>query len=364
MNELEALVILSQLPHLGSVKIRLLIGQYGSALNALEADACEIETLPNFGPKIAKHWKSWEKERAWQENLELAQQHGVEIIPFTSSHYPKRLLELHDFPLLLYVKGHIKPQDQRSLAVVGTRNATRYGHEMAEKISTGLAARGFTVVSGLARGIDTTAHVNALKQGRTIAVIGSGLLDIYPRENRDLANQIAQQGALISEFPMKTPPNRQNFPRRNVSVSGMTLGTVLIEAPPNSGAMITMQKAFSQGRELFAVPGRTDFETFQGNHCLIKNGMAKLVEDAEDIAECFQDLISSSMKQTLFEREKIFLEPEEEKFLEQIPSYDLSFDEIAGLTKLTAMKLNILLMGLVLKKAIKEYPGKIYKKVV
>lgn len=211
MNELEALAILTQLPHLGSVKIRLLIGRFGSALSVLEADTREIEDMPGFGPKITRHWKRWEKDGSWQEDLELAQRHGVQIIPFTASHYPKRLLELHDVPILLYVKGAIKPQDQKSIAVVGTRNATRYGHEMAEKMAGGLAAMGFTVVSGLARGIDTTAHVHALANGRTLAVIGSGLLDVYPRENSQLAEQIAQKGALISEFPMKDSARPAEF---------------------------------------------------------------------------------------------------------------------------------------------------------
>lgn len=272
MNELEALAILSQLPHLGSVKIRLLRGHFGSALKALEADVGEIHGLPGFGSKISQHWKRWEKDGSWQEDLELAQRHGVHILPFTAPQYPKRLLELYDVPILLYIKGEIKPEDQQSLAIVGTRNATRYGQEMAEKIASELSAMGFTIVSGLARGIDTTAHVHALRYGRTVAVIGSGLLDVYPRENRKLAEQITQKGALISEFPMKTPPDRQNFPQRNRIVSGMTLGTVLIEAPLESGAMITMQKGFSQGRKLFAVPGRVNDESFQGNHRLIKAG--------------------------------------------------------------------------------------------
>lgn len=364
MNELEALAILSQLPHLGSVKIRSLLGHFGSALNVLEADVQEIEDLPGFGSKISRHWKYWEKDSSWQEDLELAQRHAVQIIPISAPSYPKRLLELHDAPILLYIKGEIKPQDQQAIAVVGTRNATRYGHEMAERIAGGLAASGFTVVSGLARGIDTTAHIHALTYGRTIAVIGSGLLDVYPRENRSIAEQITRKGALISEFPMKTPPDRQNFPQRNRIVSGMTLGTVLVEAPVESGAMITMHKAFSQDRKLFAVPGRADFETFQGNHQLIKTGKAQLVEKAEDIVEYFQDLFGALKIVPVLARKKVVLEPEEEELLNQIPTRDLSFDEIAILTKLTAMKLNILLMSLVLKKVIKEYPGKMYKKIV
>jgi DNA processing protein len=364
LNELEALAILSQLPHLGSVKIRALVEHFGSAQKTLDADAAEIEALPGFGPKIISHWKSWEKDGSWQEDLELAERHRIQLIPFRSPNYPQRLLDLHDAPILLYVKGEIKAQDQQSIAVVGTRNASRYGLEMAEKIASGLTLRGFTVISGLARGIDTAAHMHALPHGRTLAVIGSGLLDVYPRENLKLAEQISQKGALISEFRMRTPPDRQNFPQRNRIVSGMTLGTVLIEAPVESGAMITMQKAFSQGRKLFALPGRADSESFQGNHRLIKSGEAQLVENAEDVVDCFRDLLRNSKKNPVFSKEMVFLEKEEQKFLEQIPSRELSYDEIAGLTKLNAMQLNIILMGLVLKKAIKEYPGKIYKKVV
>lgn len=364
MNELDALVILSQLPHLGSVKIRVLINRFGSAQNALDADGQEIEELPGFGAKIAKHWKSWEQKNSWQEDLELAERHQVQIIPFTDSRYPKRLLELHDAPLLLYVKGEVKAADQRSIAIVGTRHATRYGLEMAEKISRDLAQLGFTIISGLARGIDTASHVGALAAGRTIAVIGSGLLDVYPRENKLLGEQISHKGALISEFPMKTPPDRLNFPQRNRIVSGMSLATLLIEGPLQSGSMITMQKGYSQGRKLFALPGRIDMETFQGNHQLIKTGEAKLIENAEDIALHFQDLLGDMKKTSLFAQEKVPLELEEERFLRCMPSQEMTFDEIARLTNLPAMKLNVLLMALTLKKAIKEYPGKIYKKVV
>lgn len=361
MNELTALVILSQLPHLGPIKIRMLINRYGTASKALEADSCEIGEMPGFG-KIAQNWKNWEKNSAWQKDLELAERHQIQIIPFTDKRYPKRLLELHDAPVLLYVQGEIKATDQRSLAVVGTRYATRYGLEMAEKISRELAELGFTIVSGLARGIDTAAHAGAIESGRTLAVIGSGLLEIYPKENLLLGERIKKQGALISEFPIRTPPDRLNFPQRNRIVSGMTLGTVLIEAPVESGAMITMQKAFSQNRKLFALPGRADWESFGGNHSLIKTSQAQLIENAQDIASHFQDLLGNVRKTAVFTREKIELEPEEERLLNSLTVQEMTFDEIARLTKLPAMKLNILLMGLILKKAIKEFPGKIYKK--
>lgn len=363
MNDLEALIILSSLPQLGSVKIRLLLKAFGSPLEALNASAMELAELPGFGPKILAYWEEWKKNSKWKEDLQFAERENVQIIPFTDPRYPKRLLELSDFPILLYVAGELKPQDARSIAIVGTRQASVYGNQMAEKIAYDLARMGFTIVSGLARGIDTAAHQGALYKGRTIGVIGSGLGDIYPAENRMLAEVIKKQGALISEFPMKTPPDKPNFPQRNRIVSGMTMGTLLIEAPVKSGAMITLEKGLVQGRKLFALPGRADDENFRGNHLLIKTGKAQLIESAEEIAECFDSLFvnnasikSGSLIRPIFEKE-------EENFLELLPSYELSLNELANLTQLPPNKLNVLLMSLVLKKAVKEFPGKIYKKI-
>lgn len=365
MDELEALVILAATPHLGAIKIRLLLKHCGSAAQALQTKSDEIGILPGFGPKILHQWGWWHKDSSWQDNLQLAERFGARVVPFTSAEYPKRLLELPDSPVILYVKGEFKPCDAQGIAVVGTRNSGLYGNEMAEKISSDLAAGGFTVVSGLARGVDTAAHRGALRRGRTIAVIGSGLADIYPQENRQLAEHIAAGGALISEFPMSAPPDRQNFPQRNRIVSGMTLGTLLIEAPVKSGAMITMDRAFSQGRKLFALPGRVDSDNFRGNHMLIKSGKAQLVEEARDIYDCFDGLFGVGLgnKTNAPAEVRILLEPEEYELLSRLPKEEVSIDEILERTKLPVMKLTVLLMSLVLKKAIKEFPGKIYKKI-
>ena len=292
MTELEALAVLTTIPRLGPIKIRLLLQHFGSATQALEASSNEIEKLPSFGENIGSAWKTWRQNRDWRENLDLAAKLGVKLIPYTSASYPKRLLEIADFPVLLYVLGEIKAADLRSLAIVGTRFASEYGLASAQKLGQELAEMGFSIVSGLALGIDTAAHKGALQTGRTIAVIGSGLNHIYPSENADLAKRISERGALISEFPMTTPPERQNFPQRNRIVSGMTLGTVLIEAPLKSGAMITVEKALTQKRRTYALPGRTDQETFKGNHHLIKNGRAALIENAQDVAESFESLFS------------------------------------------------------------------------
>lgn len=361
LSEIEALAMLAHIPLLGSIKIRLLIHYFGSPQEALQATPEQISDLPGFGPRVVSNWKSHRSSVAWESNLALAKEHQTELISYTDVRFPKRLLEITDHPVLLYIKGDLKPSDHHCIAIVGTRQPTIYGKEMASQLAEDLARRGFTIVSGLARGVDTLAHEGALTAGgRTVAVIGSGLANLYPRENSALASAICQRGALISEFAMATPPDRQNFPQRNRIVSGMTLGTVLVEAPAASGAMITMDRAHRQNRKAFAIPGRADQENFRGNHLLIKKGLAHLVENAEDIAEHFETLFGSALppKKAL----DIDLDKEEESLWRLLPTEEAGFDEIHRLSNLPTSKLNVLLMSLVLKKAIKEFPGKIYKR--
>lgn len=361
MTELEALVILGSIPFVGSIKARQLIYTYGSALASLEIESAEIQELPGFGPKVASSWGNWKKDRRWRKNCDLVESKKINLIPYTDPRYPKKLLEISDHPLLLYVQGDLKPMDQKGLAVIGTRQASIYGMELAEQIAGDLASREYTVISGLARGIDTAAHKGALSQGRTLAVIGSGLAEIYPRENIALAEEIAQKGAVISEFPMETPPDRQNFPQRNRIVSGLSMGVLLVEAPLKSGAMITMEKAKDQQRQLFALPGRVDNPNYAGNHLLIKTGQAHLVENAADIAEHYGELFCGQLL-TRKATPQVVLDKDEEDLLSKLPSNEINIEEMVVLTKLPIKKINILLMGLLLKKAIKEFPGKVYKK--
>lgn len=362
LEELEALLILSSLPHVGSIKIRLLMQHYGSALATLQAPLEEIATFPGFGSKILQTWKKGVEGREWVQNLQLAERLQTHLIPFTSPHYPKRLLEIADHPLVLYVQGDLLKEDRRCLAVVGTRQASVYGQEMAKQLSAKLAQAGFTVVSGLARGIDTSAHQGALERGRTLAVLGSGLAHLYPTENIPLAHAIRQRGALISEFAMATPPDRQNFPQRNRIVSGMTLGTLLIEAPQQSGAMLTVERALSQGRPVFALPGRADQDSFKGNHALIKERKAELIEEIGDILRILgEDSLPLVFKAAPLPF--VSLETEEEELLKQMPIQETSVEDLAARVQWPIARLNSLLMSLVLKKMVKEYPGKIYKKI-
>lgn len=366
LEESEAILILTSIANLGPVKIRFLIQHFGSALQALLAHHEEISKFSGFSSKILTAWAKWPSDESWKRNLFLVAKYGVKLLPYTSPHYPKRLLEIPDAPVLLYIKGTIIPGDQRSIAIIGTRQASIYGLEMAKKFASELAACGFTIVSGLARGVDTAAHQGALERGRTLGVIGSGLADIYPAENRALAERLSCQGALISEFPMETPPDRQNFPQRNRIVSGMTLGTLLIEAPLKSGAMITMEKGIEQGKCLFALPGRIDHENFRGNHHLIKKGKALLVESGAEIAAYFEGLfgVSIPLPSVVKVPSSILpLDNEEESMLRCLPSQELSIEEIFAFTKISISELNVLLMKLVLKGYLKEYPGKVYKKI-
>ena len=362
MDELEALIILNSLPNLGSIKIRFLIQHYGSAISALQAPFEELNTFPGFGPKILQGWKNGVEEENWKKDLALAEKLQSELISFTSPQYPKRLLETSDFPVILYVQGKLLKEDQRCLAVVGTRQAGIYGLEMAKEISRELARAGFTIVSGLARGVDSAAHQGALEVGRTIAVLGSGLACLYPNENIALAGIIRENGALLSEFPMAAPPNRHHFPQRNRIVSGMTMGTILIEAPLKSGAMLTMERALSQGRPIFAIPGRADFDNFKGNHALIKERKANLVENGRDILKYYNDC-SLPLVFIPANKHSIILGKEEGELLEQMPLHETSMEELFNKNQWPVSKLNSLLMSLVLKKMVKEYPGKIYKKI-
>lgn len=362
MNELEALLCLTSIPGIGSIRARLLIQFYGSAIKTLEAPLIEIEGFPGFGRKILSGWEKTIEEKKWEQDILLADRLNAKIIPFNHPSYPKQLLNTVDFPLVLYVQGNLLKEDQLSLAVVGTRQPTLYGKEMAKRFSQGLAQSGYTIVSGLARGIDTAAHEGAIEGGRTIAVLGSGLASLYPPENALLAEAIKKNGALISEFPMATSPDKHHFPQRNRIVSGMTRGTFVIEAPLQSGAMLTAERAISQDKPVFALPGRVDSPCFKGNHALIKEGKAKLVEEIEDILRHYNHFsIPFSVQSS--PQPLIRLEKEEEFLFNQLPSYELTIEELVSQLQWPITKLNVLLMSLVLKKKVKEYPGKIYKKI-
>lgn len=291
----------------------------------------------------------------------------TKTLSFNDADYPRNLKYIYDPPQSIYIKGEITPEDNIAIAVVGSRYASYYGLRNAEHFSFELAARGITIISGLARGVDSAAHRGALKaKGRTIAVLGSGLKVIYPPENRKLAEEITRNGAVISEFPLDTPPHRQNFPRRNRIISGLSLGVLVVEAAKRSGALITAYLALEQGREVFALPGRIDSFTSQGTNDLIKQG-AKLVETIEDIVEelePFQPSPNKSEQTRLNETDAQMLKPrmspQEEQVYSCLSGEPIHIDMVMQEVTLSYGKLLTSLLKLEHKRLARELPGKMF----
>ena len=282
-NETISLIHLNMIQGVGLKTVQVLRDVFGSAARTLQATPDELEKINQLSPAMQDLLKRKPTQCPIERELELIREYDCQVVTLYDDAYPQYLKEIDTPPLVLYIRGKLTPEDSLSLSVVGSRDAKDYGRKVSYRLSYQLAQHGFTVVSGLAKGIDTSAHRGALEAGgRTIAVMGSGLSFIYPAVNSDLAEKITESGALISEFPMGVKPKPKNFPRRNRIISGLTLGTVVVEASNRSGALITARLAGEQGREVFAVPGEIFSELSTGTHKLINNG-AKLVNTVDDL---------------------------------------------------------------------------------
>ncbi|RMF83499.1 MAG: DNA-protecting protein DprA, partial [Nitrospinota bacterium] len=264
---------LNLLPRVGRITYQKLLTHFGSPREVLHASKQELLRVKGIGEKMAEEITSFPLEAALKRELANIERYGVQILTLSDPDYPPLLKTIYDPPPVLYVQGNLCLQDQYAIALVGSRTPTSYGRLVAERLAQDLARRQITVVSGLARGIDGCAHRGALKGGgRTIAVAGCGLDIVYPPEHRRLKEQIIKQGACLSEFPLGTQPERMNFPLRNRIISGLSLGTVVVEAGERSGSLITAEWALEQGREVFAVPGNITSAASRGTHKLIKAG--------------------------------------------------------------------------------------------
>ena len=284
-SELKYWIALQRIPGVGPVRFAALERAFGSLAEAWTASS-EALVSAGLSRRAAGGLVSGRSRIDPDAELERLSESGVRAITSRDDEYPRRLKEIHSRPPVLFVRGEILPEDERSVAVIGSRRASPYGREVAEILAGELARSGVTVVSGLARGIDGVAHDAALSAGgRTLAVLGSGPDVIYPREHRKLADRVVEGGALVSEFPLGTRPLGANFPRRNRIISGMTLGTVVVEASEGSGALITASLALEQNREVFAVPGNVFAPNSRATNHLIKASGAKLVTRVEDILE-------------------------------------------------------------------------------
>jgi len=270
--------------NLGNVGINHLVKAFGSPRSVFEASAAALQKVRRITRKTAHDIRNFDDWSRVEMEMESAERSNVSIITSDSPLYPRLLLNIYDFPPILYVKGTLSPHDI-TIAVVGSRTASTYGIFTTERLCRELAMKGMTVVSGMARGIDSAAHTGALAgRGRTIAVLGSGIDVVYPPENDKLFEKITENGAVITEFPFSTQPLAANFPVRNRIISGLSLGVVVVEAGEKSGSLITARVALEQGREVFAIPGSIDSPVTKGTHKLIREG-AKLVETTDDILE-------------------------------------------------------------------------------
>jgi len=283
-DKLKYWLALKSIAGIGNIGFAALIDNFGTLESIFSASAAELQAAAGITKKSAAGIATFKDWDVINKNLDRAEKAGINIVTYQDESYPAKLLEIYDRPPLLFVKGNLK-KDDINISVVGSRQASTYGKYTTERISRELALRGATIVSGLARGIDSAAHRGALTaQGRTIAILGSGLDIIYPPENKNLFAAIYEKGAVVSEFPLGTPPRACNFPARNRIISGMSYGVVVVEAGEKSGSLITARLALDQGREVFAVPGSIDSAGSRGTNKLIKQG-AKLIENTDDILE-------------------------------------------------------------------------------
>ena len=284
-SSLLAKLRLSMTSGIGPRLTQLLLTRFETAEAIFSASEAELQSVPGIGPKLSTEIIRARTEADPAAELRLCRERGIAVVARDTPQYPRWLAEIPDPPTVMYVQGTIKPQDAVAVAIVGSRHATSYGVQTAQRLAEGLARAGVTVVSGLARGIDAAAHRGALEAGgRTFAVLGSGLGKIYPPEHKDLALEVVQSGALISESGIMTEPIAGAFPQRNRIIAGLSLGVVVVEAAFRSGALITARHAYEQNRDVFAVPGRIDSNLSHGCHQLLRDG-AKLVESVDDILE-------------------------------------------------------------------------------
>ena len=350
---------LSSIPGVGRVTFRRLVKQCGSPERVLAASTDELEHFAGLSRKAISMIGSF----AWRESaareLARAADSGVKIITTDDPAYPQSLRDTPDPPLYLYVKGVLQPGDGSAVAIVGTRNPSHYGRTVTQRFAGDIAAAGFTIVSGMARGIDTEAHRGALAaRGRTIAVLGCGIDVVYPPENRDLMAQIARSGAVVTENPFGTQPEAGYFPARNRIISGLSRGTVIIEASEDSGSLITAQYTLEQKRTLFAVPGNIGAAMSKGTNKLIKQG-AILVENAGDVLAGLGARRSGT--QTAAGRRPLPpMTQEEVAILQFITSEPKHIDVLLNESRIPAGTLSGVLVNLELKGLAKQLPGKYF----
>jgi len=347
---------LKSVPLVGNVTFRRLMERFDMPEKVLKASESELAQVKGVNQALIASIKRHDYHAFAENECAKVKSAGIRIVDFLSKEYPKILLEIPDPPPFFYVKGSLA-EIEPALAIVGSRRATAYGIMTTTRLAGELAENGVTVVSGMARGVDTAAHRGALNRGgRSIGVLGCGIDVIYPPENRGLFTEMTTKGALISEFPMETLPLAENFPRRNRIISGLSRGVLVVEAAEKSGSLITAEYALEQGREVFAVPGNINFSGSRGANRLIKQG-AKLVDTVEDILEELPRkdarIVSGIPNATGFS-----LTPKDAAVYTLLAASPLHIDDIIVKSGLTVGDVSVILLRLELKGAIMQLPGK------
>lgn len=328
------------------------------------ARVAELRGVDGIGNDVAESVARWEEKVDLEAELTRIAAFGASVITQESPEYPRLLREIHNPPIVLYVWGTLTDHDQHAIGVVGSRHTSHYGLECAKKLSYQLAYSGLTVVSGLARGIDTAAHQGALAaKGRTVAVLGSGLNKLYPKENLPLAEKITESGAVVTEFSMDVKADVQSFPMRNRIVSGWGSGVLVVEAGFNSGALITASQALEQGRSVYAVPGQIDRPSAAGSNRLIQQG-AKLVTDASDIFEDLQALFPAETKTITAPDRTKTLSPNEKTVYDAIQDSETPIDAITMKCNLPSGVVSSTLLTLEMKRLVKQLPGQHFVKLI
>jgi DNA processing protein len=348
--------------------LRTQLAQYVAAPGAVQRlQEGGISRLEAALPGLTEKLEVVQQGRAFAREIERLQTTEIRVTTLGEADYPEVLRWIPEPPPVLYIWGTLRHEDSLAVAVVGSRKPSPYGQLAAQRLSAELAQYGFTVVSGLARGVDSLAHQGALQAGgRTIAVLGSGINVVYPPEHRRLYEAIREQGAVVSEFPFDTKPDRWNFPRRNRIISGLTLGTLVIEASDQSGSLHTARHALEQGREVFAVPGRIDAPSSRGTNNLIKRG-AKLVEGLDDILEEFPEAVRLAVRQRGTAPVPLDtpqmptdLTPDEAQVLGSVPPEETHIEAIIHASQLPAQAVASILLTLELRGLVRQFPGKLF----
>jgi DNA processing protein len=337
-----------------------LLERFGSARQALAASMSDLRTVTGVGPTLAERIRDAPSDADVIDELTVCREQGVTILADTSEEYPRMLREIPDPPGVLYQLGTLLPRDALAIGIVGTRHATSYGTAQAEKLAASLARAGLTIISGLARGIDAAAHRGALAAGgRTLAVLGGGVLNIYPPEHQELAREVAASGALFSESPPRFQPLSGSFPQRNRLISGLSLGVIVVEAAERSGALITARHAMEQNREVFAVPGPVNSRVSRGCHRLLRDG-AKLVESADDVLEELGPLVAPTPHdegRVVHHPAELQLNELETQVLQAIAGQPTSIDSVIAATGLPVPRILSTLSVLETRRLVRRVSG-------